>query len=74
MGDEAAAAARPRTHRGAADYLAAAMIYLRDNVLLTEPLRPEHLKPRPLGHWGPVDRAGAMAGAGDDWITDWSWS
>ncbi len=28
------------------------MIYLRDNVLLREPLRPEHLKPRLLGHWG----------------------
>jgi xylulose-5-phosphate/fructose-6-phosphate phosphoketolase len=28
------------------------MIYLRDNVLLEHPLRPEHLKPRPLGHWG----------------------
>ncbi|MBP2471608.1 xylulose-5-phosphate/fructose-6-phosphate phosphoketolase [Crossiella equi] len=39
-------------YRRAADYLAAAMIYLRDNVLLREPLRPEHLKPRLLGHWG----------------------
>ncbi|WP_432489066.1 phosphoketolase family protein [Kineococcus sp. SYSU DK018] len=28
------------------------MIYLRDNVLLREPLRPEHVKPRLLGHWG----------------------
>ncbi|WP_409179581.1 phosphoketolase family protein [Amycolatopsis sp. VS8301801F10] len=41
-----------RRYRRACDYLAAAMIYLKDNVLLTEPLRPEHLKPRPLGHWG----------------------
>ncbi|MFI9383402.1 phosphoketolase family protein [Kutzneria sp. NPDC052558] len=41
-----------RRYRRAADYLAAAMIYLRDNVLLHEPLRPEHLKPRLLGHWG----------------------
>jgi hypothetical protein len=39
-------------YRRAADYLAAAMIFLRDNVLLREPLRPEHLKPRLLGHWG----------------------
>ncbi len=39
-------------YRRAADFLAAAMIYLRDNVLLREPLRPEHLKPRLLGHWG----------------------
>ena len=39
-------------YRRASDYLAACMIYLRDNVLLREPLRPEHLKPRLLGHWG----------------------
>lgn len=36
----------------AADYLAAAQIYLQDNYLLTEPLRPEHIKERLLGHWG----------------------
>lgn len=36
----------------AADYLAAAQIYLRDNFLLREPLKPEHIKPRLLGHWG----------------------
>ncbi|MFJ7213525.1 phosphoketolase family protein [Amycolatopsis sp. NPDC098790] len=41
-----------RRYRRACDYLAAAMIHLKDNVLLTEPLRPEHLKPSPLGHWG----------------------
>jgi xylulose-5-phosphate/fructose-6-phosphate phosphoketolase len=41
-----------RRYRRAADYLAAAMIYLRDNVLLRERLRAEHLKPRLLGHWG----------------------
>jgi transketolase N-terminal domain/subunit len=28
------------------------MIYLRDNPLLREPLRAEHVKNRPLGHWG----------------------
>ncbi|MQA09791.1 MAG: phosphoketolase [Pseudonocardiaceae bacterium] len=39
-------------YRRACDYLSAAMIYLRDNVLLHEPLRREHLKPRLLGHWG----------------------
>ncbi|MFD3328444.1 phosphoketolase family protein [Streptomyces sp. NPDC058701] len=42
----------PHAYRRAADYAAAALIHLRDNVLLTEPLRPEHLKPRLLGHWG----------------------
>src|SRR5262249_34856866 len=36
----------------AANYLAAAQIYLQDNCLLEEPLRPEHIKPRLLGHWG----------------------
>src|SRR5258708_29249159 len=34
------------------DYLTAAEIYLKDNVLLEEPLRPEHIKDRLLGHWG----------------------
>jgi xylulose-5-phosphate/fructose-6-phosphate phosphoketolase len=38
----------------AANYLAAAQIYLRGNPLLREPLRPEHIKPRLLGHWGTV--------------------
>ncbi|MDR1998834.1 MAG: phosphoketolase family protein [Frankiaceae bacterium] len=36
----------------AANYLTAAQIYLRDNPLLREPLRREHIKPRLLGHWG----------------------
>ena len=36
----------------AANYLSVGQIYLMDNALLTEPLRPEHVKPRLLGHWG----------------------
>ncbi len=36
----------------ACNYLAAGMIYLRDNPLLREPLRREHIKERLLGHWG----------------------
>ena len=36
----------------AANYLSAGQIYLLDNPLLTEALRPEHIKPRLLGHWG----------------------
>jgi xylulose-5-phosphate/fructose-6-phosphate phosphoketolase len=36
----------------ACNYLAAGMIYLQDNPLLREPLRPEHIKQRLLGHWG----------------------
>ncbi|HSR01209.1 MAG TPA: phosphoketolase family protein, partial [Methylophilaceae bacterium] len=36
----------------ACNYLAAGMIYLWDNPLLKEPLKPEHIKKRLLGHWG----------------------
>jgi xylulose-5-phosphate/fructose-6-phosphate phosphoketolase len=36
----------------ACNYLAAGMIYLKDNPLLREPLQPEHIKNRLLGHWG----------------------
>ena len=36
----------------ACNYLAAGMIYLRGNPLLREPLKPEHVKLRLLGHWG----------------------
>jgi xylulose-5-phosphate/fructose-6-phosphate phosphoketolase len=36
----------------ACNYLSLGMIYLFDNVLLSEPLRPEHIKNRLLGHWG----------------------
>ena len=36
----------------AANYLSVGQIYLYDNPLLKEPLRPEHVKPRLLGHWG----------------------
>lgn len=34
------------------NYLTVAQIYLMENALLREPLRPEHIKPRLLGHWG----------------------
>src|SRR5437899_12178062 len=36
----------------AANYLSVGQIYLLDNPLLREPLAPEHIKPRLLGHWG----------------------
>jgi xylulose-5-phosphate/fructose-6-phosphate phosphoketolase len=36
----------------AANYLSVGQIYLLDNPLLREPLRPEHVKSRLLGHWG----------------------
>src|SRR5690242_9814247 len=36
----------------AANYLTVGQIYLQANPLLREPLHPEHIKPRLLGHWG----------------------
>jgi hypothetical protein len=36
----------------AANYFSVGQIYLGDNPLLSEPLKPEHVKPRLLGHWG----------------------
>ncbi|QFY60496.1 phosphoketolase family protein [Rhizobium grahamii] len=36
----------------AANYLSVGQIYLLDNPLLREPLQPQHIKPRLLGHWG----------------------
>jgi xylulose-5-phosphate/fructose-6-phosphate phosphoketolase len=40
----------------AANYLSVGQIYLLSNPLLTEPLRPENIKPRLLGHWGTTPR------------------
>jgi xylulose-5-phosphate/fructose-6-phosphate phosphoketolase len=36
----------------AANYLSVGQIYLCDNPLLREPLKPENIKARLLGHWG----------------------
>src|SRR5215468_2717864 len=36
----------------ACNYLTLGMIYLQENPLLKEPLKPEHIKNRLLGHWG----------------------
>lgn len=36
----------------ACNYLTVGMIYLRENPLLQEPLKKEHIKHRLLGHWG----------------------
>src|SRR6516164_4160124 len=36
----------------ACNYLSLGMIYLQDNPLLREPLKPDHIKSRLLGHWG----------------------
>lgn len=39
-------------YRRATNYLAAAQLYLKDNVLLRQPLQPDDIKDRLLGHWG----------------------
>jgi xylulose-5-phosphate/fructose-6-phosphate phosphoketolase len=36
----------------AANFLTVGQIYLQENALLREPLQPQHIKPRLLGHWG----------------------
>ena len=43
-----------KTHAfwSACNYLALGMIYLKDNPLLKQPLHPDHIKNRLLGHWG----------------------
>ena len=38
----------------AANYLSAGQLYLLDNPLLREPLRPEQIKRKIVGHWGTV--------------------
>jgi xylulose-5-phosphate/fructose-6-phosphate phosphoketolase len=43
---------RAHAYWQACNYLALGMIYLQDNPLLKEPLKPEHIKNRLLGHWG----------------------
>jgi xylulose-5-phosphate/fructose-6-phosphate phosphoketolase len=44
--------ARMQRYWDAVNYLTVAQIYLLDNPLLREPLSPEQIKPRLLGHWG----------------------
>ncbi|GJE94524.1 phosphoketolase family protein [Phanerochaete sordida] len=41
-----------RAYRAAADYIAAAMIFLKENTLVERDIRAEDIKPRLLGHWG----------------------
>ena len=38
----------------ASNYLAAGQLYLLENPLLREPLKPEHIKRKIVGHWGTV--------------------
>lgn len=41
-----------KLYQRASNYLTATQIYLQNNFLLEEPLKPEDIKPRLLGHWG----------------------
>jgi xylulose-5-phosphate/fructose-6-phosphate phosphoketolase len=43
---------KTETYWRACNYLSLGMIYLWENPLLAEPLKPEHIKNRLLGHWG----------------------
>jgi xylulose-5-phosphate/fructose-6-phosphate phosphoketolase len=43
---------KTETYWRTCNYLSLGMIYLQENPLLAEPLRPEHIKNRLLGHWG----------------------
>src|SRR5262249_34097596 len=54
QGTPLSAEALRKTHAywRACNYLSLGMIYLQDNPLLKEPLKPEHIKNRLLGHWG----------------------
>src|SRR4051812_13552546 len=44
--------AKTHAYWRACNYLAAGMIYLRENPLLRQPLQEDHVKRRLLGHWG----------------------
>lgn len=43
---------KTRRYMDATLYLCLGMLYLKENPLLQEPLKKEHIKPRLLGHWG----------------------
>jgi xylulose-5-phosphate/fructose-6-phosphate phosphoketolase len=49
---DAEALRKTQAYWRACNYLSLGMIYLQDNPLLREPLKPEHIKNRLLGHWG----------------------
>lgn len=38
----------------AANYISVGQLYLKDNPLLKEPVKPSDLKAKPIGHWGTI--------------------
>ena len=55
----------------AANYLSVGQIFLMANPLLAEPLRPEHIKPRLLGHWGTTPGLNLIYAHLNRVITNW---
>jgi xylulose-5-phosphate/fructose-6-phosphate phosphoketolase len=55
----------------AANYLSVGQIFLMANPLLQEPLRPEHVKPRLLGHWGTTPGLNLVYAHMNRVITNW---
>jgi len=41
-----------QAYRRAANYISAAMIFLKENALFTRPVQKSDIKARLLGHWG----------------------
>jgi xylulose-5-phosphate/fructose-6-phosphate phosphoketolase len=58
----------------AANYLTVGQIYLQENPLLKEPLRPEHIKPRLLGHWGTSPGLSLVAPGSPTWTAIATWT
>ncbi len=54
-----------------ANYLSVGQIFLLANPLLAEPLRPEHVKPRLLGHWGTTPGLNLIYAHMNRVITNW---
>jgi xylulose-5-phosphate/fructose-6-phosphate phosphoketolase len=52
-----------KKHHRLTNYLSAAMLYLKENMFLEEPLVAENIKERILGHWGTVPGLNVLYGA-----------
>jgi xylulose-5-phosphate/fructose-6-phosphate phosphoketolase len=69
QGETTAPLAREKLHTldlywRAANYLSVGQVYLLDNPLLREPLKPKHVKPRLLGHFGTTPGLNLMVEVG----------
>src|SRR3990167_2696061 len=57
-------------YQRATNYLTAAQIYLKDNVLLKKPLEFSHIKERLLGHWGTAPGINLIYAHLNQWILE----